>query len=52
MSGIAVVDTERSYAKHIFQVSIDRIIDVSEKIKKVNLFFLKHLSLRYNLHMF
>ena len=44
LSSIAVVDTERSYANHILQESIHRIIDVFGKLKKGASFLFKTLE--------
>ena len=52
LSRIATITIERSYANRIHQESMNRIIDIIEKRKKiVNLFFLKYLNLRCDLYI-
>ena len=52
LSRITTITIERSYANRIHQESMNRIIDIIEKRKKiVNLFFLKYLNLRCDLYI-
>ena len=52
LCSIAIINIEKFYANHILWRSMDRIIDILEKEKIMNLFYFKHLNIRFDLYMF